>query len=662
MMSDFITPFGTSGYILFWGLFVAAFGFFINRIILLIRLLRLGRPEPWNPGWTTGITGKVLLQLCNLRRVKWSDLAGFGHALLFWGFGLFFISYILFLGTGAGFGLWGRVEGTSAWTVTASILDIAGICVILAVIWAAVRRFIVRPARLKRDANAGIILGLVFCLMVLHFLSGGFSYAKGYWAGAWPPVEAMLGNIFVGLPETSIDIGYLVTWWLHFTLILGFLIYIPYSKHLHILASPLNVVFRNRQRKGVLSTPDIDKEDVVGAGHISSLTRNQILDLYSCAECGRCHEVCPAVISGKSLSPREQVLSLKNHLIKTGPALLKNGNDGISFIGNAITEDEIWDCVTCMACEEVCPVDVRHVERMVAFRRNQVLMKAEFPAKIRQFYRNIEENSNPWGKAWTYRANWSEGLHIPGPLEDSPIDTIYWAGCLGAYDDRIQRISTSIIRLLNESGIRFSILGKKEMCCGDAIRRTGNEYLFRKLALQNIDTFRKNGVRRIITPCPHCYHVFKNEYPHLGGNYEVLHHTQLIADLLHRGNIRTPETQLNKTVVYHDPCYLGRYNGIYRDPRQILQSIPGIQVIEKRPYGEDALCCGAGGGGMWMSETGRRRTSRVLLDQVTECHPAILATACPYCLTMLENEAREGGMETSLAVMDIAEILQNSLS
>jgi Fe-S oxidoreductase len=661
-VSDFITPFKTPGYLLFWGLFAVAFGLFLSRIVLLARILRMGRAESSHAAWAAGMVGKVLLQLCNLKKLKRSDLAGIGHALLFWGFGLFFISYLLFIGIGAGLGVWGHVESTTAWKAYASILDIAGSLVILAVIWAAVRRYIVRPARLKPGASPGIILGLVFSLMVLHFLAEGFSYASGYWTGSWPPVGAALGNVFNGLPQSSIDTGYRVTWWLHYALILGFMVYIPYSKHLHILTSPFNAVFRSGQRKGLLDTPDLDKEETVGAGNISSLTRPQILDLYSCAECGRCHEACPAVISGKALSPREQVLNLKNHLVKKGPVLLKNGTNGESFIGKAVTENEIWDCVTCLACEEVCPVDIRHVERMVALRRNRVLMQASFPSKIQQFYRNIEENSNPWGKSWTYRGNWAEGLNARHPAKDTAADTIYWAGCLGAYDERIQRVSNSIVRLLKAAGVNFSILGKKERCCGDAARRTGNEYLFQQLARQNIETFNKNGIKKIITNCPHCYHVFKTEYPRLGGNYEVLHHTQLIAGLIQDGKIHTAEKQVNKTVVYHDPCYLGRYNGIYHDPRQILRSIPGITILEKNPHGEDTLCCGAGGGGMWMSETGTRRISQVLLEQVTESHPAVLATACPYCLTMLENESRERGLETSLSVMDIAEILQSSLS
>jgi Fe-S oxidoreductase len=659
---DFTTPFGAPGYILFWGLFAAAFSLFLNRIIQLFRIYRMGRPESTNLKWSTRTIGEVLLQLCSFKSVKRGDLAGIGHALLFWGFGLFFIGYFWSLGLGAGFGLWEHVESAPAWLTYASILDITGILVSAAVIWAAVRRFLVRPARLKPSGGAGVILGLVFSLMVLHFLTWGFGYARGDWAGNWPPVAAALGKAFAGMPRASIDAGYMITWWLHYIIILGFMVYIPWSKHLHILVSPFNVVSRGGETEGALSAPDLEKAEFTGTGSISNISRRQILDLYSCAECGRCHEICPAVVSGKTLSPREQVLNLKKQILKVSPAALRKHGDRVPFDGGTATGEEIWECVTCRACEDVCPVDIRHVERMVDLRRARVLVNGQAPEKIRQFYRNIEENSNPWGKAWTYRSNWSEGFINAGQNSaGGQTDTIYWSGCLGAYDERIQRVSHAVIRLLNMAGIRFTILGKKEKCCGDAVRRTGNEYLFQQLARQNIAAFNRSGVRKIITNCPHCYHVFKEEYPKFGGNYEVIHHTQLLAGLLAKGRIQKPEKPVEKTIIYHDPCYLARYNGILDEPRRILQSLPGANILEKNPCGAGALCCGAGGGGMWMHETGQKRISQALLDQASAGRPDILATACPYCLTMLENESRERGAQNSLAVMDIIELYQNSL-
>ncbi len=660
---------GVWGYVLFWALFALAFGLFLERCVFLVRLLRIGRPEKRSDSIgrrMLTMLNEVLFQRCNLKFVTREDRSGLGHAFMFWGFGLFFISYLVFIGFSAGFGLYPYIDGTPFETVYFSILDIAGICVIIALAWAAVRRYMLKPARLKSSPEAGIILGLVFGLMLLHFLSAGFGYASKGTPDFWPPVSATLANVFTssGLSQSVLETGYLVTWWLHYAVILGFMVYIPRSKHLHILASPFNLLYGSHEPKGALSAPDLDAEDTVGASRIPGLTWKQMLDLYSCTECGRCHEVCPARQSGRELSPREQVLNLKHHLIETGSTLLKHGlSDSLpGFVGGIVSEEEIWDCVTCRACQEVCPVDIEHAGRIVDIRRDRVLMAADIPAKVRQFYRNIEENSNPWGKAWMYRGNWAEGLSISRPSPDKPAETIFWAGCLGAYDERIQRIAGSISRLLKTAGIDFTILGAEEKCCGDAARRTGNEYLFRELARENIATFARYGVKRIITACPHCYNVFKQEYPQFGGCYEVIHHTHLINDLLASGTINLSVEQRQHTVVYHDPCYLGRYNDIYDPPRRILGSIPGMTMLEKEPCGPNALCCGAGGGAMWMSETGERRISAILLDQVTAKKPDLLATACPYCLTMLENEVREQGLENNLAVKDIAEILQNSLA
>ncbi len=469
---------GISGYIIFWVLFAVALALFLNRTIFLIRLLGLGQKTGrFNRPWRRIISAlnEVVFQRCNLRSVSKGDMAGIGHAFMFWGFGLFFISYLVFIGLSAGFGLYPHIEGSAFETAYTSILDIAGICVIASLIWAAVRRYIIRPKRLKASPEAGIILTLVFALMILHFLQEGFGYAAGEIPSLWPLAGTAVARVIgsSGMSQASAETAYRIVWWLHYIVILGFMVYIPRSKHLHILASPFNMIFKSDAPKGSLDTPDIERLDIVGASRISGFNRKQLLDLYSCTECGRCHEVCPAQQSGKVLSPREQVLNLKHHLIDDGARLLKNPVSGPSFIGETVSEDEIWECVTCRACQEVCPSEIEHVNRIIDIRRDRVLMEAKFPAKIKQFYKNIEENSNPWGKAWVYRSNWSGGMNIPAPSAESPMDTILWTGCLGAYDERIQRISISLFRLMKNAGISFTVLGKEEKCCGDAVRRTG---------------------------------------------------------------------------------------------------------------------------------------------------------------------------------------------
>jgi Fe-S oxidoreductase len=329
------------------------------------------------------------------------------------------------------------------------------------------------------------------------------------------------------------------------------------------------------------------------------------------------------------------------------------------MIGDAVTEEEIWDCTTCRACQEVCPVAVEHVDTILDMRRDLVLMRAKFPAEVKTFFKNMEENGNPWPKPWVSRAYWSEGLGIKKVGQDGDVNTVFWVGCLAAYDERIQRVAIALSRIFKTAGIDFGILGKEERCCGDAVRRMGNEYLFQKLAYHNINFLTKHGVKRIITHCPHGFNTLKNEYPKLGGNFEVIHHTELIADLLNNGDLKPPIKELNQTVVYHDPCYLSRYNDINNYPRRILASVPKLKLVEKAQCMKNTFCCGAGGGRMWMSETGGHRISQVLLEQVMSKKPDVLVTACPFCLTMLDNEVREKGLELSLKVMDIAELFQS---
>jgi Fe-S oxidoreductase len=663
------------GYIIFWLLFAIALGLFLNRVFLLFRLLRRGRKEDRSEGMTHRVRymlSEVLLQRCNLKSVTRGDLSGIGHALMFWGFSLFLIGYIIFIGFFAGFGIFSSLENSLFQTVYFSFLDMAAACVLTAVIWAAVRRYITKPERLEHNTEAGIILILVFVLMLLHFLVEGFGYASGKIPDFWPPVGTALAGYLdsTGLSGNTVEISYKITWWSHYTVILGFLVYIPYSKHLHILASPVNLLFKSNSPKGALKSVDLVTSDYAGTSGITDFTWKQLLDLYSCTECGRCHTVCPAQISGKRLSPRQLILNLKQHLLTSGPRLLQTGNKlsdtpailKESFIGKAVAETEIWDCVTCRACQEVCPVGIEHVDKLIDMRRDLVLMRSQFPSEIKRFYRNIEENGNPWGKPWTFRSNWAEGLNLKKPVPAESNDTVYWGGCLGAYDERIQRINLSFTRLLKNCGVNFTGLGKEEKCCGDAVRRTGNEYLFQKLAYQNIEVFHKHNIKRIITPCPHCYNVFKNEYPQFGGNFQIKHHTEIIADLLDKGTITLSGKELRKTVVFKDPCYLGRYNDICDAPRQIINKIPEVKLLETTMNGKNAMCCGAGGGHMWMSEYEGRRISRVLLEQVDTIKPEILVTACPYCLTMLENENREKGPASTLEVIDIVEILNKALS
>ncbi len=655
---------------IFWLLFAIAFGLFARRVYFLFRLMRLGQGE--NCFDSIGHRIKAMLvevfpQWCNLRSITGKDLAGMGHALLFWGFALFFIGYIIFIGLGEGFGLSTVLEGSTFEIVYSSILDIAGLFVIAAVVWAAVRRYIVRPERLEINAEAGVILLLVFSLMVLHFFIEGFGYAAYRVQASWPPVGTALAGFLtdMGISESILVALYKTVWWLHYAVILGFMVYIPRSKHLHILVSPFNVFFRSLGPKGALKPIELEETETFGVAKIQDFTWKHLLDLYTCTVCGRCHANCPAQLSGKPLDPREVILNLKEHLLGIGPELLKgkaevsSANPGTAMIGEVVTEEVIWECTTCRACQEVCPVSIEQMVKIIDMRRNLVLEQAAIPETAEGALRSIEARGHPWRGTTATRTDWAEGLDIKILAEDSDIDILFWVGCTSALEERSMKVTQAVAKLLKVAGIKFGILGVEESCCGEPARRLGNEYLFQLQAQKNIELLKSYNVKRIVTGCPHCYNTIKNEYPQFGGEFEVFHHTEFIARLLREDGLRIIRGS-SGVVTYHDACYLGRYNDIFEPPRQILINIPDITLVELERNRKQGFCCGGGGGRMWLEERIGRRINEVRTEQVIETEAQIVATACPYCLQMFEDGIKAKGAEESLKVMDIAELVAES--
>ena len=652
---------------IFWVLFVIAVGLFAWRFYLLFRLLLLGQKE-------NRFDNKVhrmiymafmtLFQWCSLRGVTRKDLAGMGHTMLFAGFLLMLLGYIIFIGLAEGFGLSRFLTGGTFETVYLSILDFAAIFVAAAVIWAAIRRYIVRPERLEGEINieAGIILVLVFVLMVLHFCIVGFSYAAYGVPTFWPIIGGALARFLAG---TAISQGTLIAvyksvWWLHYLVILGFLVFIAYSKHLHILASFPNILLRGLTPKGALKPIDLDKAEILGASKIQDFTWKQLLDLYACAVCGRCHTACPAQLSGKSLSPRELILNLKEHLLEVGPGLISGkaeaADPGKALIGDIVTEDEIWACTTCRACQEVCPVSNEHIDKIIDLRRNLVLEEASIPETVESALRSIEDRGHPWRGTTLTRTDWAEGLDIKTLAEDSDVDILYWVGCTEALEERSKKVAQATAKLLKQAGIRFGILGAEESCCGEPARRLGNEYVFQLQVEKNIELFKQYDVKRIVTACPHCYNTIKYEYPQFGGEFEVIHHTEFIADLLKQGKL-SPAQGNGGLVTYHDACYLGRYNDIYEPPRKVLSSIAGIKLVEMEQNRKNGFCCGGGGGHMWLEEPGTKICT-LRVEQAIKTKAQIIATACPFCLQMLEEGMKTTVIETPPKVMDIAELVE----
>jgi Fe-S oxidoreductase len=402
----------------------------------------------------------------------------------------------------------------------------------------------------------------------------------------------------------------------------------------------------------------------LGVSKIEDFSWKQLLDLYACTECGRCTANCPASISGKPLKPRDIIHNLKVHLLISGNELLCVKDQEVQkrtvkqpvIIGQVVTEDELWACTTCHACIEVCPVDIEHVERIVDFRRYLVMKEANFPSELKSLFRNLEIYGDTHGKGPSFRIDWALGLPIKTVKEDSDSGILYWAGCEGSLHDRNKEVSKVIVKMIQEAGISVGILGKKEGCCGDPARRVGNEYLFREMARRNIEILYRYGVKKIVTYCPHCYNTLKNEYPRLGGHFDVMHYSVYINELLQQGRLKV-KRHLEGRVTFHDPCYLGRVNGIYDAPREILKSIPALESKEMNLSREKSFCCGAGGGWMWMHEHLGERINNIRTKDVIEVGADWVATSCPYCLTMVEDGIKARETKEKVSVLDLAEIL-----
>ncbi len=662
-----MTHWGTLEYVFFWSLTALAFGLFSYRISRLIRYMFLGQKEkgfaqPARRALATAAT--TLGQWCQLKGITLRDRAGIGHAIFAWGFFIFITFYIVFIIIGTGFGLSETLEHTAFFFYYAWVMDIIAPIVIFAVLWAITRRYFIKPPRLQGEQTieAMVILVTVLLHPITHLFKMATSIALGHPpAGlgvALPPVSSALSNIFNDLSTGSIQAANTAFFWAHWLIVLFVLVFIAYSRYLHMVASLFNIFFRSPLPKGSLHKIDLETAESFGAARITDLTWKQVLDLYSCVVCGQCQDACPATASGKPLNPKKFIQDLKNHLLEAGPELLKaKGNNPSKMLpGEVITQDEIWACTTCRACDEICPLYVEHIDKIVDLRRNLVLEQASIPDSAEQALRNIEARGHPWRGKTASRVDWARGLDIKILAEDNDVDLLFWVGCTGALEERSMKVTRSVAKIIKLAGVNFGILGTEESCCGEPARRLGNEYLFQMQAEKNTKILNSHNVKRIITACPHCYNTIKNEYPVFGGKFEVIHHTEFIADLVNKGKLKMEKTA-SVVITYHDPCYLGRCNNIYKPPRWILKNLPDTRLVEMENRGKRSFCCGGGGGRMWLEESIGRRISEVRLEQIVRTRAQIVATACPFCLQMLDDAIKARSFEDSLKAMDIAELV-----
>jgi Fe-S oxidoreductase/nitrate reductase gamma subunit len=548
------------------------------------------------------------------------------------------------------------------------VVDGFGVLAIIGIFMAIYRRYVKKPERLDSRWDDLTTLLLFLVVIITGFVVEGLRMAATElqlnpdWA-PWSPGGYVLALAFRGASQGALLGWHVGLWWFHVFLALGTFVYVALynSKLFHIIWDPVNIFFRDLGPKGALTKLDFEKSELFGAGKIEDFTWKQLLDLDACTRCGRCQDACPAYFSGKALNPKQVIVDLKKHLYDVYPKLtsLKPAESRKDMVGEVITDEVIWDCTTCRACQQACPVYIEHVDKIVDLRRNLAMEKSRFPEAAQEALKCLGTRGHPYRGTTATRTSWCEGLGIKTLAEDSNIEILYWVGCSAALDDRNMKVAQSMAKVLRAAGINFGILGDEEACCGDPARRMGDEYLFQTICQQNIEILKSHNVKKILTTCPHCFNSLKHEYPQLGGNYEVVHHSQFIAGLMKEGHLNVNKKVLLKAA-YHDSCYLGRYNDIYSDPRAIVKALSENQVELPR-HGSNSFCCGGGGGHMWMEEDPDKRVNTRRVEEIVTAGVDCVATACPYCLTMFEDGLKAKQVEETVKAKDISEIVAEAL-
>jgi Fe-S oxidoreductase len=525
------------------------------------------------------------------------------------------------------------------------------------------KRLFQKPDRLTLSWEAHFILSMITGLMLTDLFFDGSLMVLAHQRDAWRPVGSLAADMLEGCsPSTLVAIG-AVCYWAHVVQILLFGNFLPYGKHFHVITGLPNVYFKRLTPSGQLVKSDLEAEQF-GVGKATDLTWKQLFDTYSCTECGRCEENCPTYVTGKPLTHKQLNQTIKHHLLDSARTLLeeKDPSEKLPFlVGGPISAETIWACTTCGWCETACPVFIENVPRIIDMRRYQVQVQSDFPPEAQNVFKGMESQGNPWGLDQSSRASWCADLNVPLASAGGDYDYLFWVGCAGSYDDRQKKVSRALVSIFRQAGIKFAILGTEEGCSGDPARRLGNEYLFQTLAAANVDTLKKYAQKKkIIAQCPHCFNTIKNEYPQFDGVFEVVHHAQLLEELLRDRRV-TPTVPMTETVTYHDSCYLGRHNGVYDAPRETLRAVPGLKILEMPRNKREGFCCGAGGGRMWLEEKIGSRINQNRVDEAAGTGAAVIATACPFCTTMMKDGVNETGREEKLRVMDVAEVLAQSI-
>jgi len=661
-----------------------------RRFHWISRLVRSGKPAPDRTrGSILPRAEAEVVEVAGQRKLlKWT-VPGVAHFFTMWGFTILLLTIIEAYGSlfQKNFAIWGIGHNP----VVGFIEDFFAVAVLVALAVFTVIRIRNAPSRRERSSRfygshtdaAWITLALIAGVIVTLLLyraaetnTGDFPYT--WWAFASHGIGKALQPLGSGVNSLL----YTVFLLLNVAVIMAFLVFVSYSKHLHIFVAPINVAFSRRPRAlgGLDKTPDMDMENisedtVFGAGHVEDFTWKQMLDFITCTECGRCQSACPAWTTGKPLSPKLVIMGLRDNMFTSAGQLLGasgagEGADGAgserpTLVPSTIDPDVLWSCTTCGACVEQCPVDIEHIDAIIDMRRYEVLMESRFPTEAGLMLRNIENQGDPWGLGASKRTEWTEGLDFEVPVVTDTIpddiEYLYWVGCAGALDERARKGVQATARMLHRAGVRFAILGPRESCTGDPARRLGNEFLYQEMAKVNVETLKEVGTRKIVASCPHCFNSIKNEYPALGGTFEVVHHAELLEQLV-AGRQLVPGNGYQGTVTYHDPCYLGRHNRVIQEPRTVLDAIPGARQVEMRRCKERGFCCGAGGARMWLEENIGKRVNMERTEEALDTGADVVSTACPYCMIMLDDAVRANAKEDQVRVLDLSQLVEESLS
>jgi Fe-S oxidoreductase len=693
------------------GLVLTAVAFAIAgyRLWWLKRLAFSGQPAPERVAAVREHVGRDVKTettevLGQRKLLKWT-VPGAAHAATFWGFTILLLTIIESFG--ALFDRTFSLPWIGHWAFIGFLEDLVAVGVLAGIITFTVIRLRNNPHTEGRKSRfygshtgaAWLVLGMIFLVIATLLLyrgaqinTGVFPYPHGAFA------SQIVGNWLAPLGygvNAVLEATFLIA---QVAVVMAFLVIIAYSKHLHIFLAPVNVLFSRRPNAlgplepmrsngKVLDFEEADPDtDTFGLGKIEDFSWKGLLDMGTCTECGRCQSQCPAWATGKPLSPKQVILDLRDHAFAKAPYLLAGSDEdrdklpdsvkaeagrplvGTAGEGGVIDPDVLWSCTNCGACVEECPVDIEHIDHIDGMRRHQVLIESAFPVEAAGMLKNLENKGDPWGMGEARRAEWITELDFEVPVADGKLDPdveyLFWVGCAGALEDRAKKTTKAIAALLHAAGVKFAVLGPAETCTGDPARRIGNEFVFSMLAQQNIETLNEAAPRTIVASCPHCFNTIANEYPQVGGNYEVIHHTQLLAKLITDGRL-TPVTKVEEKLTYHDPCFLGRHNKVYTPPREILEAVPGVAATEMHRCKERGFCCGAGGARMWMEERIGKRINTERIEEALELNPDTISTACPYCLVMLGDavaaKKSSGEAAETLEVVDVAQLLARSV-